>query len=104
MDSLAAAFGRLCVETIMSFTNATEIFAAAFGRLCVETTQSQVVAQMKHWQPPSGGCVLKHFNATKGSKYDWAAAFGRLCVETNNQLALSGDLMQPPSGGCVLKR
>ena len=34
---LAAAFGRLCVETV-DFKNADDfVEAAAFGRLCVET-------------------------------------------------------------------
>ena len=33
----AAAFGRLCVETIHLVTVLDNIQAAAFGRLCVET-------------------------------------------------------------------
>ena len=55
---LAAAFGRLCVETILSSGIPLTKSAAAFGRLCVET-------DMHIWainiivQPPSGGCVLK---------------------------------------------
>ena len=39
LKSMPAAFGRLCVETSLSRTTATEtVPPAAFGRLCVETT------------------------------------------------------------------
>ena len=34
------------------------------------------------WQPPSGGCVLKHTLAQDRLLRIEAAAFGRLCVET----------------------
>ena len=34
--------------------------AAAFGRLCVETAQLLADIAPAGWQPPSGGCVLKH--------------------------------------------
>ena len=34
---LAAAFGRLCVETYQVMAAYTNLLAAAFGRLCVET-------------------------------------------------------------------
>ena len=33
-------------------------------------------------QPPSGGCVLKHFAKKPLEGIRVAAAFGRLCVET----------------------
>ena len=33
----AAAFGRLCVETVTTLLIADSAVAAAFGRLCVET-------------------------------------------------------------------
>ena len=36
---LAAAFGRLCVETAISRLLIVKVLAAAFGRLCVETTE-----------------------------------------------------------------
>ena len=55
----AAAFGRLCVETMLSRQGGTQTEAAAFGRLCVET----VPIRSRPQQLP-------------------AAAFGRLCVET----------------------
>ena len=35
---MAAAFGRLCVETFLNFENEKDLEAAAFGRLCVETS------------------------------------------------------------------
>ena len=54
------------------------------------------------FQPPSGGCVLKH-----DLEYAWgvdlSAAFRRLCVETRCQLFGCQLSDQPPSGGCVLK-
>ena len=57
----AAAFGRLCVETIIVIPVSHYLGAAAFGRLCVETSFLACVAQLIP-----------------------AAAFGRLCVETTN--------------------
>ena len=57
--AIAAAFGRLCVETVNLAVSASSLIAAAFGRLCVETGARA-----------SGGYV------------GGAAAFGRLCVET----------------------
>ena len=54
---------------------------AAFRRLCVETMCRQCLWQIR-FQPPSGGCVLKHYSAK--IKRVW--------------------LVQPPSGGCVLKQ
>ena len=33
--------------------------AAAFGRLCVETVFANIAEAELHGQPPSGGCVLK---------------------------------------------
>ena len=56
---VAAAFGRLCVETCRSCQWLEQPYAAAFGRLCVET-----------FLP-----LLTHAR-------QYAAAFGRLCVET----------------------
>ena len=55
----AAAFGRLCVETVTLSYSSWLAPAAAFGRLCVETNLYGLVT----------GIVA-------------AAAFGRLCVET----------------------
>ena len=37
---------------------------------------------LKRTQPPSGGCVLKHFWIAYHELLDFPAAFGRLCVET----------------------
>ena len=66
----AAAFGRLCVETVKVVGTPSLFTAAAFGRLCVETA---IAAYSK--------------------QEDGAAAFGRLCVETIAKLggrAMSG--------------
>ena len=60
--------------------------AAAFGRLCVETIAEGQPVDLYQLQPPSGGCVLKHSVCPlRGGDYA-AAAFGRLCVETNSKL------------------
>ena len=58
-DCRAAAFGRLCVETCGCAAAGGIGNAAAFGRLCVETTDICFCFSIR-WQPPSGGCVLKH--------------------------------------------
>ena len=58
----AAAFGRLCVETLKADPIYHEVLAAAFGRLCVETPIT-----------------------ISSKKTLSAAAFGRLCVETNSR-------------------
>ena len=57
--AIAAAFGRLCVETTGQVVSEKSQTAAAFGRLCVET-------------PADSG----------KEKVASAAAFGWLCVET----------------------
>ena len=55
-------------------------------------------------QPPSGGCVLKHFWRVTLNQFTYPATFGRLCVETVRNMKSKLDLQtQPPSGGCVLK-
>ena len=59
VDVVAAAFGRLCVETSSGSRSVGTVGAAAFGRLCVETSPKMAKASD-----------------------DLAAAFGRLCVET----------------------
>ena len=57
--SVAAAFGRLCVETALTSNYRNALLAAAFGRLCVETCSNNYLAHHLQQQPPSGGCVLK---------------------------------------------
>ena len=78
---LAAAFGRLCVETGVMFSYSRASSAAAFGRLCVETSDILWVESSIE-QPPSGGCVLKLLPLHGMKPMLCAAAFGRLCVET----------------------
>ena len=76
---------------------------AAFGRLCVETLHVQRRCRLQ-FQPPSGGCVLKHIHIRAAERHFDPAAFGRLCVETLAVLAYTAmRKSQPPSGGCVLK-
>ena len=55
--------------------------AAAFGRLCVETVGVSLMLGGVA-QPPSGGCVLKRGSLHPLGNRLIAAAFGRLCVET----------------------
>ena len=57
--AMAAAFGRLCVETLKISLPRLKYYSAAFGRLCVETAM-----------------------LTRTQNFRTAAAFGRLCVET----------------------
>ena len=64
----AAAFGRLCVETLIPCDQLCTPNAAAFGRLCVETDEQNFF-----------------INAWK------AAAFGRLCVETDVIMRLNAE-------------
>ena len=57
--------------------------AAAFGRLCVETGGSCEPFNFTVMQPPSGGCVLKQYVSERIAQGDYAAASARLCVEIN---------------------
>ena len=58
------------------------MLAAAFGRLCVETLNSLVSELATSEQPPSGGCVLKHHVFDRNVHRLTAATFRWLCVET----------------------
>ena len=55
---------------------------AAFRRLCVETGTSGANLFRGSDQPPSGGCVLKHYGGQRETMLVEPAAFRRLCVET----------------------
>ena len=57
----AAAFVRLCVETFVFFNINECVLAAAFVRLCVETLNLRIDTSNFNEQPPSCGCVLKHY-------------------------------------------
>ena len=54
----AAAFRRLCVETVPRLLSNTGYSTAAFRRLCVETLEGRLKL-LESSQPPLGGCVLK---------------------------------------------
>ena len=78
----AAAFVRLCVETTLEEQNESDQKAAAFVRLCVETKMVASSKRLLPEQPPSCGCVLKRNYVTFYRTQEAAAAFVRLCVET----------------------
>ena len=61
---------------------------AAFGRLCVETMLDAGISK-DDIQPPSGGCVLKPCQLPKLRGQRVPAAFGRLCVETQQRRILN---------------
>ena len=75
-----------CVLKRLAKENVDKVLeAAAFGRLCVETVYRFYMIASDHRQPPSGGCVLKRVGKIAKNGTIWrAAAFGRLCVETLN--------------------
>ena len=70
-----------CVLKRRRYVRRRFVRAAAFGRLCVETIANKK-ARATRWQPPSGGCVLKPAPIVLPTAARGAAAFGRLCVET----------------------
>ena len=77
---MPAAFGRLCVETVIAFGNASETAQLPSGGWVLK--RSRVRAESRRWrQPPLGGCVLKH-RLSRRTAHIW---------------------IQPPSGGWVLK-
>ena len=99
----AAAFGRLCVETLIAGFHVADEGAAAFGRLCVETMSKDEFNCNLVAAAFGRLCVETWYILTFGL-VAIAAAFGRLCVETvNNCTERKNDRKQPPSGGCVLK-
>ena len=77
--------------------------AAAFGRLCVETQPIKPIIATNAQQPPSGGCVLKHFDV--GIRYLWRMQppSGGCVLKHHRDGRRRGYAGQPPSGGCVLK-
>ena len=102
---VAAAFGRLCVETGMQILSALAKWQPPSGGCvlkldndlfflfivgqppsggCVLKLDNDVFFLFIVGQPPSGGCVLKHYNTVNQIELKLAAAFGRLCVETTN--------------------
>ena len=100
----AAAFGRLCVETRFKLLKSTLHSPAAFGRLCVETLPSFLISA-RDLQPPSGGCVLKH-GCKLHRRYWCCQPPSGGCVLKHNyaDMLIPSMIKQPPSGGCVLKQ
>ena len=77
--------------------------AAAFVRLCVETLIVDLTYRV-YLQPPPRGCVLKRIMLQFAARYNRQPP-PRGCVlklTTHRDQALMAAL-QPPSGGCVLK-
>ena len=77
---MSAAFGRLCVETQPFGRRRPNVFQPPSGG-CVLKHGLKASKHGLLIQPPSGGCVLKRLCIDRGRLYN-AAAFGRLCVET----------------------
>ena len=76
-----AAFGRLCVETVVN-PLAIKGYAQPPSGGCVLKPIWRAATITASYQPPSGGCVLK-LQITRFPKLaNRPAAFGRLCVET----------------------
>ena len=100
----AAAFGRLCVETVAFFDLRFNCCAAAFGRLCVETAAFWWFKRCEG-QPPSGGCVLKQqIRLARSSILLGSRLRAAVCWNLGSWSCRSNHSTQPPSGGCVLKR
>ncbi len=78
---MAAAFGRLCVETGSSPGSVTVSAQPPSGGCVLKRYRSRTKGASS-LQPPSGGCVLKPDSVKTAIGEAKAAAFGRLCVET----------------------
>ena len=55
-------------------------------------------------QPPSGGCVLKHFFLIFFCFYSVQPPSGGCVLKPDFKFVNNRDMPQPPSGGCVLKQ
>ena len=78
---IAAAFGRLCVETQLK-TLGVEFGEQPPSGGCVLKPALEDLETAWLSQPPSGDCVLKQLYRLIEQFVCLAAAFGRLCVET----------------------
>ena len=77
---------------------------AAFGRLCVETLVWSMCSILVFCQPPSGGCVLKQLRAARNALFLAQPPSGGCVLKRGIRRQLKiYRLAQPPSGGCVLK-
>ena len=83
-DNLArpAAFRRLCVETLFSYSLWIHLNRQPPSGGCVlKHTSFRIIFAIVP-QPPSGGCVLKQVKKEQQRQREQPAAFRRLCVET----------------------
>ena len=76
---------------------------AAFRRLCVETIPAAGSGVCECGQPPSGGCVLKHWKIQQKSLISFQPPSGGCVLKPCLYQVIGDDSNQPPSGGCVLK-
>ena len=76
---------------------------AAFRRLCVETALAES-PKTDGTQPPSGGCVLKRENMDKYGFGRSQPPSGGCVLKQMFEQSQVTTYSQPPSGGCVLKQ
>ena len=55
-------------------------------------------------QPPSGGCVLKHWDEVKAALIRGQPPSGGCVLKLQLLTRVQAAAAQPPSGGCVLKQ
>ena len=82
LKTCAAAFGRLCVETMLLCRHSKRCLQQPPSGGCVLKHLLKRLNHQSREQPPSGGCVLKLHHQDYRKHFLNAAAFGRLCVET----------------------
>ena len=85
LQSTAATFGWLCVETIFASRIHGLYTTQPPSGGCVLKRSIPGAGSPAVWQPPSGGCVLKHHALALFDFVIGAATFGWLCVETYSE-------------------
>ena len=88
---MAAAFGRLCVETRALLLQEAYSQSQPPSGGCVLKRPRGHASLIVIPQPPSGGCVLKPLLWACSHEQGRAAAFGRLCVETTSGVRKPGN-------------
>ena len=96
-----AAFRRLCVETRWIDGLDSQAFQPPSGGCVLKHTHLRPVNNSPR-QPPSGGCVLKlHIHLPRNLRSQPPS--GGCVLKRIRHTSNSADSCQPPSGGCVLK-
>ena len=88
---ISAAFGRLCVETLVTKRIWLKKPDQPPSGGCVLKPRYFYHDWLTESQPPSGGCVLKQLEHHELTDFQISAAFGRLCVETALIMKGAGD-------------